>query len=203
MKQPFNTPEQDTEQPKETIADCGKKTLMDTPTIADHIGSHMNLAFGYAKELVSENTRLRAQLYRLPILEQENAQLKEQQQNTWSEKQTLKNALAKIAELENKLNFANPQLLSLSQANADLQKQVKELTQQVFDLNRVGANFERENKQLVSDLAAANLRIAELLNLIAKPEEAKLVRSESLQRIDSVFKELHKSAAKQINPRKS
>ena len=141
MKQAFNTPEQVTEQAKETIADCGKKTLMDNPTIADHIGSHMNRAFDYAKELVNENTRLRAQLYRLPILEQENAQLKEQQQNTWSEKQTLKNALAKIAELENKLNFANPQLLSLSQTNTDLQKQVNELTQQVFDLKRLLKNY--------------------------------------------------------------
>ena len=137
MKQPFNSPEQVTEQAKETIADCGEKTLMDNPTIADHIGSHMNLAFGYAKELVNENTRLMAQLYRLPILEQENAELKEERQNTWSEKETLKNALATIAELENKLNFANPQLVSLSQSNTDLQKQVEELTQQVFDLKRL------------------------------------------------------------------
>lgn len=50
-----------------TIAECGEKTLIDNPTIADHIGSHMNLAFEYAKELVNENTRL----------EQENAELKE------------------------------------------------------------------------------------------------------------------------------
>lgn len=62
---------------KETVAECGEKTLMDNPTIADHIGSHMNLAFKYAKELVNENTRLRGQLYRLPMLEQENAKLKE------------------------------------------------------------------------------------------------------------------------------
>jgi hypothetical protein len=95
------------EQPKETISDCGKKTLMDNPTIADHIGSHFNLAFDYAKALVNENTSLR----------QENAQLKD------------------------KLNFANPQLLSLTQANTDLTKQVEELTQQVFDLKRLLRNY--------------------------------------------------------------
>jgi cell division septum initiation protein DivIVA len=48
----------------------------------------------------------------------------------------------------------------LEQENAQLKEQVEELTQQVFDLNRLGANFERENKQLISDLQAANKRIA-------------------------------------------
>ena len=164
MKQPLDTPEQVTpvtEQPennkpfagyqfvedvtghpKETIADCGKKTLMDNPTIADHIGSHMNLAFGYAKELVNENTRLRAQLYRLPILEQENAQLKELNQSLAERNiYTIQNQTERIVELENKLNFANPQLLSLSQSNADLTKQVEELTQQVFNLKRLLKNY--------------------------------------------------------------
>ena len=40
------------------------------------------------------------------------------------------------AQLKDKLNFANPQLLSLTQANIELQKQVAELTQEVFDLKR-------------------------------------------------------------------
>ncbi len=64
------------EQPKTEMESCLDKKLSDNPTIADSIGSHMHLAFEYSKQLVNENTRLRAQLYRLPILEQENAQLK-------------------------------------------------------------------------------------------------------------------------------
>lgn len=49
--------------------------------------------------------------------------------------------------LKQKLNIANPQLLSVTQTNTDLTKQVEELTQQVFDLKR-------ENSQLKSGLAA-------------------------------------------------
>jgi hypothetical protein len=66
------------EQPKTEIKSCLDKKLSDNPTIADSIGSHMQLAFEYSKKLVNENTRLRAELYRLPILEQENTQLKAQ-----------------------------------------------------------------------------------------------------------------------------
>jgi hypothetical protein len=64
------------EQPKTEMESCLDKKLSDNPTIADSIGSHMQLAFKYSQQLVNENTSLRAQLYRLPILEQENAQLK-------------------------------------------------------------------------------------------------------------------------------
>jgi peptidoglycan hydrolase CwlO-like protein len=45
------------------------------------------------------------------------------------------------AKLKEQLNFANPQLLSLTQANTELQKQVEELTQQVFDLKRLLRNY--------------------------------------------------------------
>ena len=64
------------EQPKTEMESCLDKKLSDNPTIADSIGSHFQLAFEYSEQLVNENTSLRAQLYRLPILEQENAQLK-------------------------------------------------------------------------------------------------------------------------------
>jgi hypothetical protein len=138
------------EQPKETITDCGKKTLIDNPTIADHIGSHFNLAFDYRKALVNENTSLRQenaqlkeqveeltqQVFDLNRLganfERENAQLKQQQENTWSEKETLKNALAKIAELKDR-NEA---------------------------LNKLNNEYEVLNGKLKSELEAANKWIA-------------------------------------------
>jgi outer membrane phospholipase A len=68
------------------IEDCGNKTLKDNPTIADHIGSHFNLAFQYAVQL-----------------EQENAQLKNQIQFAWNDKQTLINALEQIKTLKTEL----------------------------------------------------------------------------------------------------
>jgi hypothetical protein len=68
------------------IEDCGNKTLKDNPTIADHIGSHFNLAFQYAVQL-----------------EQKNAQLKNQIQFAWNDKQTLINALEQIKTLQTEL----------------------------------------------------------------------------------------------------
>jgi hypothetical protein len=47
-----------------------------------------------------------------------------------------KNLQQENTQLKNKLDFVNPQLLSLTQANIELTKQVEELTQEVFDLKR-------------------------------------------------------------------
>jgi hypothetical protein len=88
------------EQPKTEMESCLDKKLSDNPTIADSIGSHMQLAFKYSQQLVNENTRLRAQLYRLPILEQENTELRADKERIVD---LLNKAQITIAELENQL----------------------------------------------------------------------------------------------------
>ena len=86
---------------------CLDKKLSDNPTIADSIGSHFQLAFEYSEQLVNENTSLRAQLYRLPILEQENTELRADKERIVD---LLNKAQITIADLESQL-LSNPKEL--------------------------------------------------------------------------------------------
>jgi hypothetical protein len=174
------------EQPKETIADCDKKTLMDNPTIADHIGSHFNLAFDYAKALVNENTSLRQENTRLKNDAKTDqatiSRINEKLDEANEDKQELEQENAQLKELNQSLASRNIYTIDQQeQTIAQLKEQVEELTQQVFDLNRLGANFERENAQLKQQqentwseketLKNALAKIAELESQLKQPIE--------------------------------
>lgn len=108
------TPE--AEQLKTEMEVCLNKKLSDNPTIADNIGSHMQIAFEYSKELVNENTRLKAQLYRLPILGKENAHLETKIDQYIRERDRHQ---TKIAELQAEIEMLKSRNEALNKLNND------------------------------------------------------------------------------------